>query len=396
MQTRSIVATIIAAVVLIVGGSLSGMMFENVDADQIVVIQSPAGGLSWYTSPGWKWQGFGKVTAYQKRSIYHIAQKMRFNDGAHGVMTGSIQYELPVDSEQLTRLHMKFGSQEAVAQQLIQTVVNKSVYMTGPLMTSKESYAEKRNALINYIEDQVARGVYQTTQRDIREKDEITGELRTRTVVEIVTDKAGVALRQEEAVLGTFGVKTFNFSIDALDYEDKVEAQIAAQQQATMDVQTAIAQSKKAEQDALTVAKQGEAMATKSRWQQEIEKAREVTRAQQVSEIAIIDAERQREVAKLAKEAAEQTKQQQILLGQGEAERKRLVLAADGALSQKLEAWTNANGVWANAYANRKVPQMVFGGAEGQGGDMDTSAFMSLIGMKAAKDLALDMSVPRQ
>lgn len=45
----------------------SGMMFQDVAADQIVVIQSPVSGkYNWYLSPGIKWQGFGTVTVYQK------------------------------------------------------------------------------------------------------------------------------------------------------------------------------------------------------------------------------------------------------------------------------------------------------------------------------------------
>src|SRR5262245_11763485 len=159
-------AAVGAAVILLL--MLSGSLIENVDADQVVVIQSPAGSLSWYTTPGYKWQGFGKVTSYQKRSIYSFETKMRFNDGAHGTLHGSIQYEMPTDDVNLTAIHVRFGSQEAVQRQLVQTVVDKSIYMTGPLMSSKESYAEKRNALISYVEDQVAHGVFRTRQRDER------------------------------------------------------------------------------------------------------------------------------------------------------------------------------------------------------------------------------------
>lgn len=40
--------------------------------------------------------------------------------------------------------------------------------MTGPLMSSKESYAEKRTNLIRFIEDQISNGVYKTAQKDIK------------------------------------------------------------------------------------------------------------------------------------------------------------------------------------------------------------------------------------
>jgi hypothetical protein len=69
---------------------------------------------------------------------------------------------MPFDEQNLTGLHVRYGSHEAIAQQLIRTVVEKAVYMTGPLMSSKESYAEKRNELLRLMEDQVQRGVYRT------------------------------------------------------------------------------------------------------------------------------------------------------------------------------------------------------------------------------------------
>src|SRR5262249_46634539 len=153
--------------------------------------------------------------------IYAFEDTVRFNDGGHAQMVGSIQYELPLDADHLSAIHARFGSQDALANQLIKTVVDKSVYMTGPLMSSKESYAEKRNALIWYVEDQVNDGVYRTLQREQRVKDPITDQEKTITVVEIVL-KNGMPDRQEEAVLKSFAIKPFNFSITQLKYDDQV------------------------------------------------------------------------------------------------------------------------------------------------------------------------------
>jgi hypothetical protein len=385
-------------VVLVLGFTtcMSGQILERVDADEITVIQSPVkGDLSWYTTPGLKVQMFGKVTTYKKRSIYPFQVKMRFNDGAHGNMAGSIQYEMPTDEPNLTAIHVRFGSQEAVQQQMVEPIVRKSIYMTGPLMSSKESYAERRNALISYVEDQVANGVYRTRQKEERIEDPITGEKRTVTVVEIV-EVNGMPLRQEEAVLTEFGVKPFNFAIDTLDYEEKVEAQIAAQQQATMDVQTAIAEAKKAEQRALTVEQQGRAQAMASKWEQETEKARRVTEAEQQKEVAKLEAEKLLEVAKLDAESAEQYRIATLRRAEADAGYKKQVMTADGALQQKLEAWTKAQQVWANAFAQRRVPSMVMAGNGGGGPDSDVNDFMSLMTANAAKQLALDFKVQEQ
>jgi len=370
----------------------AGSLVENVDADEIMVVQSPGGTLSVYSAPGWKWQGFGKVTSYRRRSIYSFETKVRFNDGAHGLLKGSIQYELPLDDTNLIEIHTKFGSQGAVQTQLVETVVDKAVYMTGPLMSSKESYAEKRNELINFVEEQVSHGVFRTRQRDVREKDEITGVEKTVTVVEIVKNADGSFARQEEATLTEFGVKTFNFAITDLDYEEQVEAQIAAQQKATMDVQTAMSQSRQAEQRALTAEKEGQANAAKAKWEQEVLKAKAVTLAQQEKEVAVTEAQRQLEVATLAAESAEQYRVKRLKEAEGDATYKQKVLAADGALQQKLDAYVQTQQAWAEAFADRQVPTTVFGSSGGAGSDGDVQTFMQLLNAAAAKNLSLDLT----
>jgi hypothetical protein len=229
----------------------SKSLVQVVDAGEVCVIQSVmSGDLSWYIEPGPKPQMFGKVTCYPKREMYEINNKLRFNDGAHASMAGSIQYEMPIDEVNLTRIHTRFSSPEGLKASLVKPVVDKVVYMTGPLMSSKESYAERRNELITAVEDQVENGVYQTRQYDHIVTDETTGEQKTVTVVEI-RRKDGLPQRAESPQLTQFGIRPFNFSIVSLDYVDMVEQQIATQQQATMAVQTAMANAKKAEQSSV-------------------------------------------------------------------------------------------------------------------------------------------------
>ena len=98
-------AVVASAVAIIIGLATSSQMIENVDADEIMVIQSPVSGkLTWYTTPGIQYQGFGRVTKYFKRSVYEFKIPVRFNDGGHATMIGSIQYEMPLDVTNLTSL----------------------------------------------------------------------------------------------------------------------------------------------------------------------------------------------------------------------------------------------------------------------------------------------------
>lgn len=410
---KRIVLAVGAVFAFIMGIWLIGNMSETVGADEIVIMQNPLDGkLNVWATPGWRYQNFGKLTRYKKSAQYWFSSdskegkadddksedqsiKVRFNDGGHANVSGSLRFDLPVDDEHMKQLHIKYGSMEAIEHALIRTSVTRSVFMTGPLMSSKESYAEKRSAFIQYAEDQLQNGVYQTTTQDAEVVDQLSGAKKTVTIVKLVPGDGGKGFaRQESSVLEQFGIRVYNFSINDIKYSDDVEKQIQSQQQALANVQTAIAQAKKAEQDAITIAKQGEANAAKAKWAQETEKATAVTKAEQEKEVAIKDAERERDVAKLERDAAEQTKQKEILLGEGEAAHKRLVMQADGALTQKLNAWVEVNKYYAEKFGQQSlVPEIQIGGGAGPGTTGQTAAnnLIDLLQVKTARDLQLDL-----
>ncbi|MDO8516955.1 MAG: SPFH domain-containing protein [Nanoarchaeota archaeon] len=401
LNPKAILLSILGVIALIIMFFASKTIFENVDAGEIVIIQDPIDGdLHFYTAQGMKFQKFGKVTKYQKSFQYWFSVatdqgkkldqsiKIRYNDGGHAQISGSVRCDLPMDNEHLTLIHTKLGSQVALEHELVRPVYEKAIYMTGPLMSSKESYAEKRNMMISYIEDQANLGVYKTVSKEVKGIDPITDVEKTVTQVELVkADNApGKIAREEISPLQTFGVKAYNLSINSITYDGTVEAQISSQQKAIMEVQTAMAEAKKAEQRAITVTKEGEANAAKSKWEQEVIKAKMVTEAQQKLEVAELD-----------RKAAEQTKQQQILLGQGEAERKRLVMSADGALEKKLETYADVMKTFATEFAKQKwVPEtlLMTGGESGGKQYSPVMDMMNMFMVKTARDLNLDMTIP--
>ena len=164
-------------IALIIGVTSISRIWETVDAGEIVAKQNMLdGNLQFWTTSGPKLQLFGKITHYKQSSqvwflgklkeedteMQGIPIKIRFNDGGHANISGSLRFDLPLDDEHLTKLHKKFNSQESIEQQLVRTVVEKSVYMSGPLMSSTESYAERRSDLARFIEDQIIGGVYKS------------------------------------------------------------------------------------------------------------------------------------------------------------------------------------------------------------------------------------------
>lgn len=387
-KTYSVLGALV--VTLLVTMASLGQIFERVDAGEIVVIQHPISGqLDFHVTPGLKMQYFGEVTTYPIRQIYEFQNRMRFQEGGHGVMHGSVQWEMPMDEVNLRELHIKYRSAEAIQQQLVQVVTDKAVYLTGPLLSSKESYAEKRTNMITWVEDQIFRGVYQTIQEDITTVDPISGDETTVTVVTITKDpETGMPARREAGQLEAFGIRPFNFAVKQIVYDEVVEAQIQSQQMNIMAVQTAIAEARKAEQRTITVAAAGEASAAEAKWKQEVIKAQAVTEGEQKLAVANLD-----------RQAAVQERLANIARGQGEAERKRLVMAADGALEKKLNAWVTINANYASAiaaYTGAWVPSVVMGDTDGSaiaGGG--AQQLINMLSARTAQQLSLDAKVTK-
>ena len=88
----------------------------------------------------------------------------------------------------------------------------------------------------------------------------------------------------------------------------------------------------------------------KAKYEKEVDKERAVVDAQREKEVAVIAAAKLVEVASQSRLEAEQKKlaaaeykQEQTLRGEGDAAYKRLVMKADGALQQKLDAYIRVN-----------------------------------------------------
>jgi regulator of protease activity HflC (stomatin/prohibitin superfamily) len=398
-------ASVVSIGLLIWG--LEGAVATN-DANEIMVIQWPiVGTLNWYTSPGTQLSWWGRVTRYPKREQFWFSSKndqgagkdeslrIRFNDGAQASISGSISWEMPMDIDHLNKIHAKYGSPEAVTRQLVRTVLEKAVYTAGPLMSSTESYAERKNELLADIQEQIDLGVFETETLPQKVKDPMSGQDKTVNIVRVKVEK-GKPKHAVESPLKEFAILTFNLSMNDIHYPDEVERQIALQQQAIVGVSIAIAEAKKAEQAAITSAKQGEAEAAKAKWAQEVEKATAVT-----------SAEKKRDVSALEVQTATNEKKAQILRGEGEAAARKLVMSADGALDKKLATYERVNGLYAEAikgYGGSWVPSIVMGGganggANGGAGDAIAGSgaqqLVSLLSAKTARDLSLDLSVPR-
>ncbi len=387
--------------VLIFGAVLIGNMVTTVAGDEIVIKQDFFGGeLHVWDAPGVHWQNFGTLTHYKRSAQLWFSVKedegkktddsikVRFNDGGHGNISGSLRYSLPNDPVKMIELHRTYHSMASIDHELVRQVVNKGVYMSGPLMSSRESYAEKRADLINFITDQIVYGVYRTEHDQVKTTDPLTGMEKTVDIVrpKVKEGSANGIEREEESPIQKYGMAASNITINGIDYDATVEEQIKKQQEAIMAVQQAIVNSKKAEQDAITTKLQGEAEAAKAKWAQEVIKATEITKAQQDKEVATLQASKNKEVAALDLETAKLEAQTTVTTAQAEATQKKLAMQANNYAIERLNAYKEIAIAQAEALGKqRQTPDISLGGSGG--GSSSTAAVMELLGAKAARDL---------
>jgi hypothetical protein len=407
--TGRLIGAAIAAVGVVAALIVAPMLFENLDSSQVMVVQSPiSGDLSVYTEPGMKWQGMGSVTKYPRRNEFkfnigcevkggppqEIARAgdhtsaglgIRFYDGGNATLCGSISWMMPLKPDDIISIHKDFRSAEAFEVQAIRRSMESSATFSGPTMSSFESAAGRRNELLQIVNEQTLHGVYKTLSKTVRAKD-IAGVEKDMQITEIVKDEKGVPIRAQESYVNKYHVVMLPMTISAFKYEDRVEEQIKQQQSATNAAVVAIANAKKADQDAITAEATGKATATKAEWDERTVQAKAIANAQ--ARVTIADA---------SVKEAEAYKKAQILRGEGDARSKELVMAADGQLDKKLEALIKMNDRYATAIEKAQPgawsPAVVMGGGAGGNGGSNASNLIDLLSAKAAREVGVDLSV---
>lgn len=388
--SKSTIGAIIAVVIVVLTLLCAGRIAEDVHNEEIVVNQYPfTGEMAYWTTPGLKGQWFGKATYYYKTQQFWFGSSdddneqqgtpipVIFNDASDGQIYGSLRVKLPTDVEHLSRIQTDYNGMDRLMNDLVSQTVTKVIYASGPLMSAFESYAEKKNDLIDYITDQLNNGVYKTAIKTEETIDPVTGEKKTVRLATLIPDEnaPGGYKRSEASPFAYYGLSIGQVAVSKIDYSEKVKLQISQQQEANMLIQTSKAKSAAALQEAIRAEQEGKAAAAKAKWEQEKIKAVEVTKAEQ-----------EREVSRLAAEKAEFDKKRIIAEGQAEAEANRLKVAAGLTPQEKAEwEYKTAVGV-AEALSKsnvRWVPEIMINGKDGSG-----SSAMDAVGMNMMLDIA--------
>lgn len=382
IKRSHIIGTIVAVSVIFMLFLLQGA-FEDCDKSKIYVNQYPyTGNYAVWTNGGLQQQWWGNIYEYHKTSQVEFTgvekneegyvavgdnpgAAVTFNDKGKGFIIGSLRVVLPTDANHMSKIQQDFGSEQALISALIRPTLYKVVTSCGPLMSSLESVSETRTDLIQYITDQLNDGVYKTKMHKLTVINELTGDSDIVAKAELIIDSnaPGGYKRQEVSPFSQYGIVCNLVSITDIKYDKMTQDQIDAQKAANLAQVTSKTKSLEAIQKTILVTEQGKQAAETAKWEQEKEKAKAVTKAEQEYEVARLEAARAEEVAKRVK-------------AEGEAKaaaNRALVSAGLTPLERATIEKETAIGI-AHELAQSKVrwvPEIIMGNGNGSGSAMD-------------------------
>ncbi len=421
----------------VLAGVVAFMLTGVNDANQRTVVQYPNGTLSVKFHAGVYLKAFGRTTAYNNvltfdfdreenevaSTIDQTGISVLYQDGGSGTVYGKVRFKLPDDEESMIRVHKDFRSPAGLAHKLLKGLTEEVMNNTASLVSSEDSYAVERGTFSKRAKAQLVHGIYKTHTEQITTTEdeskqfcvdvkstELSDEQRSecrqvrrikKSIPVVSTNNKNQPLTYESD-LSQYNISISGFQMLKPDYEPSTMAQISEKRKQTMLIITSKANAERAKQDALTSKSQGEANVVKARYAEEVIKEKAVVVAQRESQVALINAKRKVDVAEQAKNEAEQRalqaleyKKEQISIGEGEAERDRLKIEADGALKQKLQAYRDVNAMYAEAMGkHRLVPDINIGGGKDGAGADKVANLIDMMMIKNAKAISLDMSLP--
>jgi regulator of protease activity HflC (stomatin/prohibitin superfamily) len=360
----------IAALILTV--SLAGQILETNNEGYYQVKQAALSGeMSVRNTAGTYNQFFANITTYQVSDMLYFSKderdgaatdeaiSVRFNDGGTARVSGSLKFRLSTkDADQLT-LHKEFKSYERVKHDLIRQAVTEALTKTAALMKAEESYSTRLAEFTSLVEDQIRYGIYETISKQVAEKD-ADGNVQYESRVEIKHDAEGKRILYKQSPFIRYNVEIVNFLIKDFDFDEKTQAIIVAKKEAEQAKVVAKANAERAKQDAITTKEQGSARVAKAEADALVEK-----------KTAVINAERETEVARQEKLKAAEVAQATLNTGRAEAEANRLKVSAGLTPQERAEyRMKTAIGV-AEKLSQVQLPTMMVMGGDSKGGATD-------------------------
>ena len=434
---KALVAKVVGVLVVlgIVGAVVSDGVFYA-EPGYIYHVRTVMGDEEVVNEVGYKFYPFGRYNAW-KRAMTVQALKGATHDGvraekdsnrtsaslppmsimfldqvdAHAQAT--VRFSIPSDTESFLKLAHEYRSPENLLRTALMPAFRETLQANASLMAAEEYYAGGRTEFNSEFENQMSQGIYLVKREEVQipgvkaakasanaalgtEQQQYGEDSKTIFVVKKVLDANGQPYRKPQRFLD-FGITVVSALVTDMQPNQKFIERMQLKQKASADRAIAREQRVQEEEQRLLAIARGEREVAERQAQAKVEQIQKTTEAETDKQLAITGAEKLNEQAAIGKETAQINLEKARIeaetkrtLAEAEAYQKKVILEADNALAQKLEAEVEIQRIWADAFAKRKVPTTVFGGGGSSapvGSDAEVKAFMQMLTLDAAKRL---------
>jgi regulator of protease activity HflC (stomatin/prohibitin superfamily) len=329
----------------------------------------------------------------------------------------SARFRLP-GGEQFLKIAQEYRNPENFISTALVPAIKETLQATASLMSADDFYAGARSEFAAEFENQLNDGLYLIKRREVRsprgalphqtailqagtEQGNFGDNNASQFVTEKVVDSKGIPVRKQQQ-FRKYGVEVVEARITNVDPNPQYKQRMVKVQQALAELAVARQNRLKEEEEKLLVTARGEKEVEARRQETLRDQIERTTQAETEKQLAVINAEREKQRAEIEKQTAELLRDKAAITADAtkitadaEAYAREAVIKADGALQSKLDALIAINRAWAEAAAQAPVPSVMMG----NGGDSvssrqdEVAQLMGVLATKAARDLAIDMQV---
>ncbi|WP_290517314.1 SPFH domain-containing protein [Alcanivorax sp.] len=343
-------------------------------------------------------------------------QNIMFLDQVDANAQATVRFTIPTDQESFLHLAHEYRTPANLLRTALIPAFKETLQANASLMSAEEYYSGGRTEFNTEFENQMINGIYIVRREEISQKrvGEIKGsanvamgteqqdygdDAKVVFVVRKMLDDTGVPRRKSQRFID-YGVTVVEARVTQMDPNQRFVERMQLKQKASADRAIAREQRVQEEEQRLLAIARGEREVAERQAEAKVDQIQRTTEAETEKQLAITKAQKLKEQAEIEKQTAEINLEKARVeaetrrtLADAEAYQKREILRADNALAQKLDAEIQIQKIWAEAFAQRKVPQYVFGGGSNgtpTGADTETKAFMQMLTLDAAKRLSYE------
>jgi len=335
-----------------------------------------------------------------------------FLDQVDAHAEATVRFSIPSDTVSFLKLAHEYRTPENLLRTALMPAFKETLQANASLMAAEEYYGGGRTEFNSEFENQMNNGIYLVKREEVRvtgaranasanaalgtDQERYGEDEKTIFVVQKVLDESGQPKRKSQRFVD-FGITIVSALVTDMQPNQKFIERMQLKQKASADRAIAREQRVQEEEQRLLAIARGEREVAERQAKAKVEQIQKTTEAETDKQLAITGAEKIKAQASISKETAQINLEKAKIeaetkrtLAEAEAYQKRVILEADNALAQKLDAEVEIQSLWADAFAKRQVPTTVFGGGDSgtpTGSDGETKAFMQLLTLDAAKRL---------